>query len=102
MPPRKARGAAAHSAGDSPRVDQVGGQIGANAIQTTASTQESRLGIPTVDDPSALSVSDGVDFSGTIVPRHGSYFAFDIAGALVGECPSTITAMRALPKRGHA
>ena len=99
---RKARRAAAHSAVDPSRVDQVGGQIGANAIQTTASTQESRLGILTADDPSALSVSDGVDFSGTIVPRHGSYFAFDIAGALVGEYPSTITAMRALPKRGHA
>jgi hypothetical protein len=101
MPPRKARRAAAHSAGDPSRVDQVGGQIGANAIQNKASKQEPGRGVPTADDPSALSVSDGVVFAGTIVPRHGSYFAFDIIGMLVGVYPSTIAAMRALPKRGH-
>ena len=39
MPPRKVRGAAAHSAGDSPRVDQVSGQIGANAIAEKPQTQ---------------------------------------------------------------
>jgi hypothetical protein len=77
MPPRKARGAAAHSAGDSPRVDQVGGQIGANAIQNTASKQGSGRGILAADELSTLGVSDGVYFAGTIVPRDGGYFAFD-------------------------
>ena len=39
MRPRKARRAAAHSAGDPSRVDQVGGQIGAKAVAEEARTR---------------------------------------------------------------
>ena len=85
----------------SSRVDQVGNRIGANAIQNTASKQGAGRGILTADDPSVLSVSDGVDFAGTIVPRDGSYFAFDIIGMRVGIYPSAIAAIRALPKWGQ-
>jgi hypothetical protein len=100
MPPRKARRAAAHGAGDSHRVDQVGGQIGADAIQSNASKEGSRRGVPTANGPSALSVSDGVDLAGSIVPRDGTYFVFDIISMLVGVYPPTIAAMRHRPEAG--
>jgi hypothetical protein len=85
-----------------PRNAATNRQSSIAGIYTDLAATGGGRGVPTADDPSALSVSDGVDFAGTVVPRDGSYFAFDIIGMLVGVYPSRIAAMRALPKWGHA
>jgi hypothetical protein len=63
MPSRKAATAAALSgARDRRLVDQLGGQIGEKATKYLSAKQERRR-VPSADDPSPFSVTDGTNYA---------------------------------------
>ncbi len=102
MRPRKATGAGAHKRARDPRADLLGGEIGATATSSHASTQAAvsadRARILGPYARGYLSVADGTTGVGTIVPRDGSWLAYDATGELLGQFASQRDAMRSLPR----
>ncbi len=69
---------------------------------STAATRRKRRksnGIPDPRAPGALTVTDGHEHVGTVVPCDGSFFAFGTDNVLIGEYRSQAEAMRAIPNR---
>jgi hypothetical protein len=56
-----------------------------------------RSDIPSANAPRALSIYDGQNFAGRIVPQDGDYFAFRTDNTLLGVFPTQREAMCALP-----
>jgi hypothetical protein len=81
-------GPAAHSAGDSPRVDQVGGRIGAEATNkaTLKEGHRDRRGRTRLLDPTTgQAVYDGVVLVAAITFAEGKHHLFDPYQKCVGE-----------------
>ncbi len=60
--------------------------------------QAPRRTVPKPHDLRALAVCDGTVGVGTIIPKDGTFYAYDITGTLVGKYPTQREAMRAIPK----
>ena len=73
--------------------------IDRNATPRKTTPQVRRGGIPEPTAAEFVTVNDGLDTVGTVVPNDGSFFAFDNTGTLCGEFRSMTEAMRVLPKR---
>jgi hypothetical protein len=88
MPPRKATKAASAKRPRPSRTDPFDHQIGAEATPRKLSFSST-----------ALALTDGALFVGSITERDGKRHAFDIAGHHVGTFQTRIQAARTIPKQ---
>jgi hypothetical protein len=99
---RKAAAAATRSRCDRQPVDPLARLIDEEARSARAPRQgrlakKRHRGIPRLDSPDALAITDGVHHAGTVVESGRSFFSFGPDKILIGEFKARAQAIAAIP-----